>query len=92
MSSKRQVTSSAKGRYWAKNAVSGRTVADPRQVTSTAGLGSLRRDRSRRQRGALFLAAEVDEAGDFAAQVLAMDDEVDEAVLLEELAALEAIG
>ena len=41
---------------------------------------------------ALLLHAEVDQPGDFAAEVLAVDDEVDEAVFLEELGALEAFG
>src|SRR5205809_7387111 len=39
-----------------------------------------------------LLAAEVHQSRDLAAEVFAVDDEVDEAVLLEELAALEAFG
>src|SRR4051812_27353485 len=49
------------------------------------------RDRSGNAR-APSLPAEVDEAGDLAAHVLAVDDEVDEAVLLEDVAALKSFG
>src|SRR4051812_42552497 len=39
-----------------------------------------------------LLCAVIDEPGDFAAEVFAVDNEVEEAVLLEEFAALEAFG
>src|SRR4051794_16314221 len=42
--------------------------------------------------GAALLPAEVDQPGDLAAEVFAVHDEIDEAVFLEELAALEAFG